>query len=63
MIANLVEWVVVGVLLLSVIGWVPVLGIVLAPYVAGGAIGDPSSDGPAGSLPPPPWSGACFLSR
>ena len=39
-IANLVGWAVVGVLLLSLIGWVPVLGIVLAPYVAGGVIGD-----------------------
>ena len=29
-----------GVLLLSLIAWVPVLGIVLAPYIAGGTIGD-----------------------
>ena len=29
-----------GVLLLSLIAWVPMLGIVLAPFVAGGAIGD-----------------------
>ena len=39
-----------GVLLMSLTAWVPVLGIVLAPYVAGGIA---SSDGPAGSLPPP----------
>ena len=39
-IANLIGWAVVGVLLMSLIGLVPVLGIVLAPYVAGGVIGD-----------------------
>ena len=37
---NLVGWAAVGVLLLSVIGLIPVLGIVLAPLVAGGVIGD-----------------------
>ena len=42
-----------GVLLMSLTAWVPVLRIVLAPYVAGGAVGIASSDGPAGSLPPP----------
>ena len=39
-IANLVEWVAVGVLLLLLVGLVPLLGIVLAPYAAGGIIGD-----------------------
>ena len=39
-IANLAEWAAVGALLLLLVGMVPVLGIVLAPYVAGGIIGD-----------------------